>query len=464
MSPFHSNLVQFTRAALTAGGFRISFFLPLLAGILVSDTCVQAAGFVVDHRHVDLFERIPDEFVTGARNLRMLFSDRSVGQNIHDALNCFTAPSWAQTPSSCRRDYYDTNWNWKTFTQADRDAGRVPARILFNPDPVKYARSNWTYELRSGSWSELTKDFIQSLAPSYLASKDVLSYQFSYLNVTETDDIAHPTNGFFGNRPDRYDVHDLEAFMATHPDKIFVWWTTSLARGIGTRVSTDFNQQMRQYARAQGKILFDAADILSHRHDGRPAHDNRDGVPYTSMTGQSENYPDDGFDYPAICQDYTTETDGGHLGSVSAGGIRVVKGMWVLMARVAGWKPSVLPDDWLWQYGLNWDGSDDHADTDGDGMDNWSEFMAGTNPTNGASCLKLQISPGAVGTDAFLLTWPSETGRWYRIESTVALPSTAWFLLASNLPAAPPRNTLSNAALSSPASFFRVGVRTNREP
>jgi len=55
-----------------------------LAGILVSDTCVQAAGFVVDHRHVDLFERIPDEFVTGARNLRMLFSDRSVGQRAHE--------------------------------------------------------------------------------------------------------------------------------------------------------------------------------------------------------------------------------------------------------------------------------------------------------------------------------------------------------------------------------------------
>ena len=38
--------------------------------------------------------------------------------------------------------------------------------------------------------------------------------------------------------------------------------------------------------------------------------DNRDGIPYTSQTGQMEDYPDDGYDRPAICQDYTTETDG----------------------------------------------------------------------------------------------------------------------------------------------------------
>jgi hypothetical protein len=41
----------------------------------------------------------------------------------------------------------------------------------------------------------------------------------------------------------------------------------------------------------------------------------------------------------AICQDYTTETEGGHLGSVSAGGIQIAKAMWVLMARISGWNP-----------------------------------------------------------------------------------------------------------------------------
>ena len=52
-------------------------------------------GFVVNHRHVVLFERIPPGHLEGARNLGMLFSDRSVGLNTDAALNCLTASSWA---------------------------------------------------------------------------------------------------------------------------------------------------------------------------------------------------------------------------------------------------------------------------------------------------------------------------------------------------------------------------------
>jgi hypothetical protein len=84
--------------------------------------------------------------------------------------------------------------------------------------------------------------------------------------------------------------------------------------------------------------LFDVADILTHDPDGNPCYDNRDGVPY-SAPGQSENFPDDGLDIPALCQHYTSEADGGHLGSPSAGMIRVTKAFWVLMAQIAGWEP-----------------------------------------------------------------------------------------------------------------------------
>ncbi len=93
---------------------------------------------------------------------------------------------------------------------------------------------------------------------------------------------------------------------------------------------------MRQYAIDNDKVLFDVADILSHDPDGNPCYDNRDGVPYDNGN-TSENHPDDGQNIPAICPHYTTEADGGHLGSVSAGKIRVAKAYWVLMARLAGW-------------------------------------------------------------------------------------------------------------------------------
>lgn len=297
-------------------------------------------GFVVDHTSVALFEQIPETYLAAARGLKMVFSDRSVGQNINESLNCLTASSWVTSLAYCRRDYTNASWAWKTFGQTDLNNGTVPSRILFTPDPVKYNRSNWVFETRSGDWSYLTQDFIQSLAPSYVATHDVLSYQFSYLNVDNGDDIASPTTGFFTNNPSKYDINDLEAYVAQHPDKVFFLWTTSLARGIGTQVSTDFNAQMRQYAQQNDKILFDVADIESHTDQGVPCYDNRDGVQYCkSGTTTCENHADDGLQLPAICQDWTTETDGGHLGSVSGARIRIAKGFWVLMARIAGWTP-----------------------------------------------------------------------------------------------------------------------------
>jgi hypothetical protein len=130
------------------------------------------------HTSVALFDDIPPEYLEAARYLTQLFSDRSVGQNINESLDCLTAASWATSPAFCRNDYYDSEWNWKTYTQADWDQGLVPARITFYPDPVNYNRGNWTFEFRGGTWSELTQNFIQELAPATWITSPL--YQFSY--------------------------------------------------------------------------------------------------------------------------------------------------------------------------------------------------------------------------------------------------------------------------------------------
>jgi hypothetical protein len=304
----------------------------------------QSQAIIVDHTSVELFEQIPQEYLAKARELKMMFADASVGKNIDDALNCLTAPSWAASPAACRKDYTDPDWNWKTFNQADFAAGKVPPRILFTPDPDQYNRDNWVFERLNGDWSDMTRDFIETLAPAYLDTADVITYQFNYLHVAEFGNIANPDSGFFVDTPGRYDYKDLESFIAEHPDKIFFYWTTSLARSIGSQMAVDFNQQMRQYALDNDLILFDVADIESHTDLGVPCYDSRDGVEYCSRRGDGstikcENEPDDGLQLPAICQDYTTEAEGGHLGSVSGGGIRLAKAFWVLMARIAGWQP-----------------------------------------------------------------------------------------------------------------------------
>ena len=301
----------------------------------------KTQAIIIDHTSIALFDHIPEEYLTAARELNLLFSDRSVGQNINEALDCLAAPSWEQSAPSCRNDYYDSEWHWKTFRLADRSSGLVPSRILFDPSPTRYNRDNWTFEFKQGGWSELTRDFIEVLAPRYVDTKDVLTYQFTYLNVTDNDDIANSERGFFADNPDRYDIYDLEAFLAQNPNMIFFFWTTSLARSIGSETALNFNNHMRLYAIENGKILFDVADIESHTDEGIPCYDNRDGMDYCSQIGQCENHPDDGKNIPAICQDYTTETEGGHLGSVSAGHIQIAKAFWVLMARIGGWNGEI---------------------------------------------------------------------------------------------------------------------------
>lgn len=302
--------------------------------ITVAPQTPDGKAIIVDHTSVDLFEQIPDEYLERARNLGFVFMDASVGQNIHGALDCLTAISWSQAPAHCRRDYKDSSGNWTTFA-----SGNAPARIQFAPDPTKYDRSRIIFEARPGDWKSYTQDFINIVAPQYLDSVTVLSYQFTYLMVVENSDINDPEKGFFVNNPDYYDIYDLENFIAQHPDKKFPLWTTSLSRNIGSQVATDFNDQMRQYAIQNGRILFDVADIESHTDQGEPCFDNRDGIKSCSNNGECEDHPDDGVQQPAICQDYTTEIEGGHLGSVSAGKLRIAKAMWVLLARIAGWEP-----------------------------------------------------------------------------------------------------------------------------
>ena len=294
---------------------------------------------IVDHTSIALFEQIPDEYLAAARELRMVYGDRSVGWNINQYLDCLTASSWASAPAFCRRDYLPGTDQFTTFGSNELAAGQVGKGILFTPDPTRYNRDNWLFAEISDDWSGYTEKFITEFAPSYLDSKDVLSYQFTYLNVVGGTGIADPATGFFADTSQNFDYADLEAFIAQHPDKTFFFWTTSLARGIGSQEATDFNNQMRDYVRKNGLILFDVADIEAHTPAGEPCYDNRDGVEYCTKNGNCENFPDDGLEIPALCKEYTTETDGGHLGAASGGGIQLAKGFWVLMAQIAGWRP-----------------------------------------------------------------------------------------------------------------------------
>jgi hypothetical protein len=328
---------------------------------------LRQAPIIVNHNHIGLLEQIPDgplsadsnqdcvddnnpnniDYICKAKKIKMIFGNRSVGVNTNDALNCLHFES----DEIC----YD----------ARPACAGVPCTVPTHPDPRYnspesavdwyypggYTRTNWTHELFNGTWDAMTTDYITLLDNNQvqggrsLSNFDVYSFQFSYLNVGDNDTIANQPGGFFyDNSGDKNDVYDLERRLTQHNNKYFIYFSSSLSRAAGNQVSTNFNNQMRQFVqqkdtRGQYRILFDFADIESYDPYGNPCYDNRDGVEYCqSNTGNCENEPNDGHNYPAICQHYTSELLNGHLTQAPAK-IRIAKGMWVLMAQMAGWNP-----------------------------------------------------------------------------------------------------------------------------
>jgi hypothetical protein len=118
---------------------------------------------------------------------------------------------------------------------------------------------------------------------------------------------------------------------------------------------------------------------------------------------------------------------------------------------------SVLSYAWLQQFDLPVDGSADFADSDGDGMNNWQEWVAGTNPTNAASLLTLTVptlTPGRV-----TLSWSSVTNRNYFVQRATDLSVRAPFaLLQNNIKGLSGITSYTDTNAPSPA-YYRVGVQ-----
>ena len=93
-----------------------------------------------------------------------------------------------------------------------------------------------------------------------------------------------------------------------------------------------------------------------------------------------------------------------------------------------------------WAAGIDWDGADPSpdADPDGDGLTNWQEYLAGTDPLNANSVLRV-TRIGAV-VDGVRLTWESVAGRVYAIEMAASLDA-PFLAIVKGLEATPPGNS-----------------------
>ncbi len=243
---------------------------PFLPFVTHGEPQPPPAPLIVDHRAPLGFPDLPDFARLGARDTRLLVRHASVGENISDGLDCLGG-AYPATPGC------------EAFT------------------PGVYDRSNWDFQSRGNpGWQAKIDDLLAETA-AHAADYDGFTMKFCYIDAL--GDAS----------PDWETYRDAMLQLENdYPGQTFIWWTIPLTSG-GNAGADRFNALVRAYARANGKILFDIADIEAYDPDGNY---------HTSPAGYEILYPA-----------YTD--DGGHLNW--QGRIRVAQAFWVLAARLNGW-------------------------------------------------------------------------------------------------------------------------------
>jgi len=100
-------------------------------------------------------------------------------------------------------------------------------------------------------------------------------------------------------------------------------------------------------------------------------------------------------------------------------------------------------------------------DTDGDGLPAWAEYLAGTDPTNPLSCLRMDAIAASTGATGPVIRWESVTGMLYEVDRSTNLLALPPFMnLVSNIVGQTTCTTYTdtNTAGSGPY-FYRIEVQ-----
>jgi len=195
--------------------------------------------------------------------------------------------------------------------------------------------------------------------------------------------------------------------------------------------------------------------------DGNPTNDL---YQYIIGTGGSDFYPDNGYTGDngpwTPMRQWHTNQYGYVLGEVYGSRVTLIwKGRTSPGVFQAGElfvfndtsTTNGISQGWLDYYGL----TNDLSDTDGDGLPEWKEYVAGTDPTDPVSCLRLNIRDTAK-TNA-LIWWANTDNRTYGLWFCPDLVTGSWQSIGAytNLPSGTTWYT--NSAATN-AAFYRVSV------
>ena len=123
----------------------------------------------------------------------------------------------------------------------------------------------------------------------------------------------------------------------------------------------------------------------------------------------------------------------------------------------SGANPWNIPETWIQQYGLELTAT---SDADGDGFLDRFEYLAGSNPTNAASLLKMLSAARLTNGQGVVLTWSSVAGRRYTLRRFPTIPgaSSSGVVVKSGIAAGGSVTSWTEPLPSQASGYFRVEV------
>lgn len=299
---------------------RVLSFALLLVVVLCA--CVAGEAIIADHNAPGQFERIPAYWIGRAKaDLRISYGHTSHGSQIMSGLNMINrrnAGSDADAVScsgydcnDCLYDYCDDRSYY--LRGGDNEAAGPGVLSIFDDHPLGDLGNP-----DRRTWADRTRAMLDD--PHYNGRNVVI---WSWCGQADTSESNM-----------RLYLDLMNQLEAEYPHVTFVYMTGHLDGTGDTGNLFERNNQIRDFCRANDKVLFDFADIESYDPDGNYFRDkNANAKCEYRLDGASRNWAEQWCAAnPGQCLSCDSCSHSHCLNCHQKG-----KAFWWLMARVAGW-------------------------------------------------------------------------------------------------------------------------------